>query len=206
MRARVCVYVCWVVVVVGGWVGGRVFFFFFFGGGGGGGFFKHCWKSSRGPGIGTFVEGTTTNHVPLETLLLRKKRAGYATVDTLIMVNSVSLVRAMFVSCFLPTQVVHPIDKTSPLYGLTPEQLAAKRCEIIVVFDAISEGCSDSLQVCTLVCVCLCRFARSWAVSPFACIVASPPPPLPPSLPPFSFAVLHVVVSLARYRQIDPQP
>jgi hypothetical protein len=49
---------------------------------------------------------------------------------------------------YLPHQIAHPIDKSSPFYGKSRAELVAMRTEVVAIFDAISEGCSDSLQVC----------------------------------------------------------
>jgi hypothetical protein len=49
---------------------------------------------------------------------------------------------------YLPYQIAHPIDKSSPFNGKSRAELVAMRIEVVAIFDAISEGCSDSLQVC----------------------------------------------------------
>eukprot|EP01103_Thecamoeba_quadrilineata_P011710 TRINITY_DN2849_c0_g1_i2.p1 TRINITY_DN2849_c0_g1~~TRINITY_DN2849_c0_g1_i2.p1 ORF type:complete len:260 (-),score=35.12 TRINITY_DN2849_c0_g1_i2:81-860(-) len=46
----------------------------------------------------------------------------------------------------LPWLVVHPMDRSSPLYGYTSQKLAEMRCEIIPVMEGISEAVSDSFQ------------------------------------------------------------
>eukprot|EP01134_Creolimax_fragrantissima_P000012 CFRG0012T1 len=46
----------------------------------------------------------------------------------------------------LPWNVVHPIDKSSPLYGLTVKEIVRERIEIIAILDAIDEACGDNFQ------------------------------------------------------------
>ncbi|KNC83219.1 hypothetical protein SARC_04519 [Sphaeroforma arctica JP610] len=46
----------------------------------------------------------------------------------------------------LPWNVVHPIDRSSPLYGLTAKEVIRNRIEIIAVLDAIDEACADNFQ------------------------------------------------------------
>jgi inward rectifier potassium channel len=41
--------------------------------------------------------------------------------------------------------VMHPIDEASPLYGLTPEQMAAEEMEIIVMLQGTDETIADDL-------------------------------------------------------------
>ena len=46
----------------------------------------------------------------------------------------------------LPWIVVHKIDKLSPLYGMTKQDLINKKCEIIAIVDGIDEATSDNFQ------------------------------------------------------------
>ncbi len=42
--------------------------------------------------------------------------------------------------------IVHPIDETSPLYGATPEQLAASKAEVLILLTAIDETFSQTVH------------------------------------------------------------
>lgn len=46
----------------------------------------------------------------------------------------------------LPWYVVHKIDKLSPLYGMTREDMLHRKCEIIAIVDGIDEATSDNFQ------------------------------------------------------------
>eukprot|EP01065_Artemidia_motanka_P048457 TRINITY_DN7802_c0_g2_i1.p1 TRINITY_DN7802_c0_g2~~TRINITY_DN7802_c0_g2_i1.p1 ORF type:complete len:662 (+),score=159.00 TRINITY_DN7802_c0_g2_i1:253-1986(+) len=46
----------------------------------------------------------------------------------------------------LPLLVTHHLDEHSPLRGATREDLVASRAEIVAVYDAVDEGCGDSVQ------------------------------------------------------------
>mmetsp|Transcript_39512 Transcript_39512/g.63208 ORF Transcript_39512/g.63208 Transcript_39512/m.63208 type:complete len:522 (+) Transcript_39512:32-1597(+) len=46
----------------------------------------------------------------------------------------------------LPWVVVHKIDKLSPLYGLSKQDMMDRKCEIIAVVDGIDEATSDNFQ------------------------------------------------------------
>jgi len=41
--------------------------------------------------------------------------------------------------------VMHPIDETSPLYNLTPEQMSAQEMEIIVMLQGTDETIADNI-------------------------------------------------------------
>ncbi len=49
---------------------------------------------------------------------------------------------------FLPLHwvIVHPIDEASPLFGVTPEQLAASRAEFLILLTAIDETFSQTVH------------------------------------------------------------
>eukprot|EP01065_Artemidia_motanka_P007739 TRINITY_DN1386_c0_g1_i1.p1 TRINITY_DN1386_c0_g1~~TRINITY_DN1386_c0_g1_i1.p1 ORF type:complete len:490 (+),score=124.72 TRINITY_DN1386_c0_g1_i1:107-1576(+) len=47
----------------------------------------------------------------------------------------------------LPFTVTHAVDEHSPLLNVTPLEMKERRHEIVAVYDAVDEGCSDSLQV-----------------------------------------------------------
>eukprot|EP01084_Bolivina_argentea_P256037 430925_1 len=46
----------------------------------------------------------------------------------------------------LPWNVVHKIDKLSPLYGLSKTDMINRKCEIIAIVDGIDEATSDNFQ------------------------------------------------------------
>merc|ERR1712087_167657 len=46
----------------------------------------------------------------------------------------------------LPWNIVHKIDKLSPLYGLSKTDLLNKKAEIIAIVDGIDEATSDNFQ------------------------------------------------------------
>lgn len=48
----------------------------------------------------------------------------------------------------LPWTISHPINKFSPLYGLTKREMMEQECEIIIIFDVIDELSSKNFQVC----------------------------------------------------------
>jgi inward rectifier potassium channel len=46
----------------------------------------------------------------------------------------------------LTWQVMHPIDEASPLYGETPESLAARTTEILVVMKGLDETFASTIH------------------------------------------------------------
>merc|ERR1712087_207006 len=46
----------------------------------------------------------------------------------------------------LPWYVQHKVDKLSPLYGLTRQDMLQRKCEIIAIVDGIDEATSDNFQ------------------------------------------------------------
>lgn len=47
----------------------------------------------------------------------------------------------------LPWKISHPINKFSPLYGLTKREMIEQECEVIIIFDVIDELSSKNFQV-----------------------------------------------------------
>jgi len=59
--------------------------------------------------------------------------------------QELNLLRASNPLFALSWTVMHPIDETSPLYNLTPEQMAAQEMEIIVMLQGTDETIADNI-------------------------------------------------------------